>query len=86
MLRGRGVLGFLVSCCFWFLGFLFFGFLVSKFLGFLVFGLFGFKDSWFLGVRDSCFLGFKVSKIYHMFVSCFQEDLDPISKIFKILY
>ena len=46
-LRGRGVLGFLVS---WFLGSFF-----SKFLGF--------KDYWFLGFNVSWFQNFKVSKI-----------------------
>ena len=54
---------------FWFLGFGFLGFVVSEFLGF--------KDSWFLGS--------KVSKICQMSISCFLEEIDPISKISKII-
>ena len=61
----------------WFRGFWFLGFLVAAFLGF--------KDSWFLGFKDYQFLGFKASKIYEMPIPCFLEDIDPISKIFKIL-
>ena len=46
-------------------------FLVSKFLGFLVSESLGFKVSWFQS--------FKVSKICQIFISCFREDIDPIS-------
>ena len=56
------------------------GFLVSKFLCFRVSS---FLVSWCQMV--SKFLGFKVSKIYQMLISCFQEKIGPISKIFKIL-
>ena len=35
------------------------------------------KGSWFLG------LGFKISKITRLQFSCFLEDIEPISKIFK---
>ena len=52
-------------------------FLVSWCLGFLV--------SWFRSFLVSKFLGFKASKIYKIICSCFLEDTDPISKIFKIL-
>ena len=47
----------------------FLGFLVSKFLGFKVVWL----------------LGYDVSKIYQIRISCLLEDIEPISKIFKIL-
>ena len=57
------------------------GFLVSWFLGFLCL----FVVSWFLGFKDSWRLGFKVPKIYQMSISCLLEDIDPISKIVKIV-
>ena len=79
MLRGRGFLGFLVS---WFLGSLVSWLLVPWFSG-----------SWFLGFLVSKFLGLLVSKFqsskdsmipyYQTSISCFLENIDPISKIFK---
>ena len=41
-----------------------------------------FKVSWF---HFFWFLGFKVSKIHQIPISCFPEDIDPISNILKIL-
>ena len=92
--EGQGAswfLGFLVP---WFLGSLvsqFLGFVVSWFIGFLVSWFLGFRVSWLLGSRVACykvswFLGFKVSKICQMPISCFLEDIDPISKIVKNLF
>ena len=75
MLRGRRGGSWLLDC------------LVSRFLGFLVFaflifGLFGFKVSWW---QSFLVQRFKVSMIphYQISMSCFQEDIDPILKIFK---
>ena len=58
---------------------------VSWFLHFrlVVFG------SWFYGFMVLwlyVFDGFLVPKMYEMFISCFQEDMDRISKSFKILF
>ena len=65
-----------ILCIFWFLeGVL--GSLVSWFLGSLVVK--------FLGFKVSSLLGSKVSKIYHISISCFLQDIDPISAIFKNL-
>ena len=52
---------------------------VDWFLGFSVFGflMFGLLISWFLG--------FKASKSYQFVISSFQEDINPLSKILKIL-
>ena len=69
MLRGRGVLGVLVSYLCWCLGFLnsWLSVLfesVSSLLGFRFLRFlfcWGFRDSWFIGVLVSWFLGFKVS-------------------------
>ena len=44
-----------------------------------------FKVSWFQSFSVSKFLGFKVSKICQISISCFLDDIDPISKIFKNL-
>ena len=65
--------------------------MVSWFLGFKVSWFLDFKVSWFqsflvskfLGFNASWFLGFKVSEIYQIAISCFLEEIDPISKIFK---
>ena len=72
---------------YWFLGVF-----VSRFLGswLLGFKFLGFLVSWFLGFNSpgllvSTSLGFEVAKIYQTFISCFQEDIDLVSKIFKIL-
>ena len=73
MLRGRGVLGFLVS---WFQSFLvswFLSFLVSWFLGFRVSWFVDFKMCWFLGFLVPWFLGSKVSKV-HKAISYFSID------------
>ena len=40
--------------------------------------IYGFMVLWFYG--------FMVSKVHQISISCFQEDLDPISKIFNILF
>ena len=63
--------GFMVSCfmVLWFYGLWFYGFVVVLFHDFM--------DLWFCG--------FLVSNIYQISISCFQEDIDPISKIFKNL-
>ena len=82
-LIGFLVVGFLVS---WFLGFVvcwFLGFLVSRFLGF-----FNLLVSWCLGFLVSWFLGFLVSwllvfKNYQICTSCFLENPDLISMVFK---
>ena len=63
----------------------FLGFVVSWFLGLFSFWFLGCLIYWFLGFLVSKFLGFKVSKIYKMSISCFLEDIAPISKISKNL-
>ena len=50
--------------------------------GVMVVWLDGFMIVWFLGFMVLGFLGFKISK---KSMSCFQEDIDPISMILKIL-
>ena len=50
---------------------LFYGFMVSWFCGFIVLLFYGFMALWFYGFKDA---------------PCFQEDIDPISNIFKILF
>ena len=50
--------------------------------GFMVLWFYGFMFLWLSGFMVVWFLGFKK---YQISFSCFQEDLDPISKIFKIL-
>ena len=60
--------------------------LVSWFLGFKHYWFIGFKVSWlsdFKVLLISWFQTFKASKIYQISMSCFLEDIDPISKIFK---
>ena len=43
-------------------------------------------QGWESGIlRGKGFLGSKVSKIYHISISCFPEGIGPASKIFKIL-
>ena len=54
----------------------FYGFAVLWFSGFIVLWFYGFIVLWFYG--------FLVSK-YQIYISCFQEDIDLISTIFKIL-
>ena len=39
-------------------------------------------DFWCLGLWS---LGFEASKIHQRFIQCFLEDIDPVSKVFKIL-
>ena len=78
--KGRDqFLGLLVS---WF-----FGFSVSWFLGFLVSKFLGFKVSWFQSCLVYWLQGFQVSMIpyYQNAISCFLEDIDPISEFFKNL-
>ena len=41
--------------------------------------------SWFYAFMIFWFYGVMVTKCYHMSISCFREDIDPMSKIFKIL-
>ena len=76
-------IGFLVS---WFHGFLF-----SWFLGFLVSWFPGFLVAWLLGSNVTKFQHFKMNLMfvwkilipsYPKCISCFQEDIDPIFKIF----
>ena len=45
------------------------------FYGSMVLGFYGCVALWFLGIIFYC-----------MSISCFQEDTDPISKIFKIIF
>ena len=60
----------------------------KRFLGFLVSWslTFGFLVSWcvVVGFLVSWFRGFLVSKKYQLYMSCFLEDIDLVSKIFKI--
>ena len=82
---------------YWFLGFLVFGFLIFGFLvswllvlwflGLLVSKLFVFLISKFLGFLVSKFQSLKDSMIpyYQKSISRFQEEVDLISKIFKML-
>ena len=53
---------------YWFLGLFFLDFKVSWLLGF--------KVSWFQDVKDSIIAYYQIS------ISCFQENIDPIFKIF----
>ena len=59
------------------------------FVWFLGFWFLGFKVSWFLGFKAPKFQIFKkpfhVLKGFHyqILISCFQDDIDPIFKIFK---
>ena len=69
--KQSGFLGFLVSQ--------FLGFKVSRFQSFLVSKLRGFKVAWFLGFDVLMF------PYYQNSISCFLEDIDPVSKIFKNL-
>ena len=57
---------------------------VSWFLGFKVSRFQRFLVCWFQSFLVSKFLGFEVSKIYQIFIPCFLEYIDSISKIFKI--
>ena len=64
--------------------------MVSWLLGFWVSWFLGFKVSrflgvWFPGFLVSKFQSFKVPKIYQMSISCFLEDIDPVSKVPKNL-
>ena len=61
------------------------GFLVSWFHSFLVSWFLGLKVSWCQRFLVSWFRSFKVPKIYQIAISCSLEDIDPISKSFKIL-
>ena len=56
-----------------FLGFLFFCFMVPEF-----------KNLWFYCSLVLWFHGFLASKVHRVSISCFQEDLDLISNVFKI--
>ena len=67
------------------------------FYAFLVLWLYGFMVLWFYSCMFLWFYGFMVVWLYGVMVSgfhfltkcsisCFQEDIDPISKIFKILF
>ena len=59
-------------------------FLGSKFLGFLFLKFHG-PDFRLLGTKVVWFIGLKVSKIYQISISCFQEGIDLVSKISEIL-
>ena len=59
---------------FMFSGFVSLWFMISRRCGFIVYT---FMVLWFLG--------FLVSKKYNFSISCFQEDIDPISMILKII-
>ena len=61
----------------WFDGFMVHGFIVFWFCGFIV--------VWFFCVVVLWLYGFLVLHFYQTSVSCFQEDIDPICKIFDIL-
>ena len=58
---------------------------MSKLIGFNVSKFLGLNRFWLLGFLVSRCLGFKVSKIYQIPISCFLEDIDLVSKIFKTL-
>ena len=58
-------------------------FVFVLFQSFLVSKLLGFKVVWFNGVLVSWLQSLKV---YQMPISCFLEDIDPISKVFKNLF
>ena len=57
-------------------------FLAVRFQSFLVSGFQSLLVSKALGFK---IIGFKVSKIHQMSISCFLEDIDPISKVSKNL-
>ena len=61
-------------------------FLVSRLLGFLASCFQRFLITRLLGFNNSWFIGFKVSEIYQISILCFLGDIDPISKIFKMLF
>ena len=76
----------LFAVCWWFYGLWFYGFMVSWFYGFMVL--------WFYSLIFYClivlwfygFLVFWFQAFYQVSISCFQVDIDPISKIFNICY
>ena len=64
------------SVCLWFNGFLVLWFYGLWFYSLMVLWFYGFMLLWIYG--------FLVSKLYQISISCFQEDFDPMSMIFKI--
>ena len=50
----------------------------------MVLWFYGFVALWFYGCVVPWFYGFLVSKMYQLSISCFLEDIDLRSKIFKI--
>ena len=67
-----------------FLALWFDAFVVLWFYGFLVVWFYGNMVLWLCGCMVLWFPGFLVSRIYQTSISCFQEDTDLISEIFKI--
>ena len=66
--------GFMILWFYSFMVLSFYGFMVLLFCGFMVFGFYGFMVCIVLW-----FYGSMVSRIYQISISCFQEDIDPIS-------
>ena len=83
------VFGFMVSWLYGFLVLWFCGFIVLWFYSCMVLWLYGYMALWFCGLTARCFYGFivfLVSTTYQIVIARFQEDVDPISKIFKISF
>ena len=76
------VLGFYGFMALWLYGLWFYSFMV---LCFMVLWLYGFMLLWFYGVMVLWFYGFLVSENYQISISCFQQDIDPISINLKIV-
>ena len=77
--------GFMV---FWFydcMVFWFYGFMVLWFYGCMVLWTYGFIVVWFYWCYGCIVLWFYGCEKYRICISLFQEDIDPISEIFKML-
>ena len=69
----------------WFCGLWFYGLMVLWFHGVIVLWLYGCMISWFYSFIVLWLYGFLVSKMCQVSIPCFQEDIGPVSKFFKIL-
>ena len=75
---GFMVSGFMAS---WLMVLWLYGFMLDGFIVLSLCRFHGLKVLWFY----SCIVQwFYISRSYQMFISCFQDDIDPISKIFEI--
>ena len=61
----------------------FYGVMVLWLYDFMVVCRYGFTVLWFYSFIALWFYGFVFSKIYRITTPCFQEEIDPVSKIFQ---